>query len=224
MGISAKARRAPLRLTTGAYVLNTGIATFGVDDDASARLQSTVATYVPQANRLDPRTFSKVVAAGEVTLGTALLLPIVPTAAAGLALTAFGGSLLATRWRTPDATSAPAVTDAWLTGSGASLLLDALVSPAHDKRVEVSATLHEKAAAKRRFLRRARRRAAVGDKAHAAGEKLQDASERIVELRDEYQPVAAKKLKKARKQAKAARKQAQSKLQEAVEASPLSPS
>ena len=111
----------------------------------------------------------------------------------------------------------PGTTEAWMLGSGVSLLLDALTTPAHDKKVEVSARLHEKAAAKKRHLRRSRRRAAalaasaqLGDKARdasqRASERLQVAGEhlgeRAVELRDEYQPVAAKKLKKARKKAR----------------------
>lgn len=100
-----------------------------------------------------------------------------------------------------------------MAGSGVSLLLDSLTSPAHDKHVELSATVHEKAKAKKRQLRRTQRRAAalaasaqLGDKAHDAGERLQvaggKAGERIAELRDEYQPVAAKKLKKAKKKAR----------------------
>ena len=220
MGISTKARRAPLRLSTGAFILNSGLTKFGADDEASKRLQSSAAQFMPQLERVDPRTFAKALAAGEVTLGTALLLPVVPPAVAGAGLSAFAGSLLTMWWKTPGMhreaslrptpEGVPVAKDVWMLGSGVSLLLDALLSPAHDKHVEVSATVHEKAAAKRRHLRRARRRAQLGAKVHDAGERLQevagerlhDATERIVEMRDEYQPVATKKLKKARKQAR----------------------
>jgi ElaB/YqjD/DUF883 family membrane-anchored ribosome-binding protein len=215
MAISADLRRAPLRLTTGALVINSGISQFNADAEASAKLHQTASKYVPQLERLDPQVFSKMVAAGQLTVGAALLVPIVPSVAAGLGLSLLGGSLAATKWRT-DGMQTP-TEDVLLAGSGVSLLLDSLTSPAHDKHVEISATVQEKANAKKRQLRRSRRRAAalaasaqLGDKAHDAGERLQQvgekAGERIVELRDEYQPVAAKKLKKARKKA---RKQSQ---------------
>jgi uncharacterized membrane protein YphA (DoxX/SURF4 family) len=201
MEISANVRRAPLRLTTGAFVLNSGVSTFSATGEKTARLQSTAAKLVPQVERMDPRTFAKVLGAGEVTLGTALMLPVVPAAAAALGLTAFAASLLATRssnGQHTDSDGQPAVpnaTEVWMLGSGVSLLLDALTTPAHDKSVEVSAKLHEKAAAKKRHLRRSRRRA-------AAVEAMHDAGERVTELRDEYQPIAAKKLKKAKKKAR----------------------
>lgn len=220
MGISTTARRAPLRLSTGAFILNSGLTKFGADDETSKRLQSSAAQLMPRLERVDPRTFSKALAAGEVTLGTALLLPVIPPAVAGAGLSAFAGSVLTMWWKTPGMhreasirptpEGVPVAKDVWMLGSGVSLLLDALLSPAHDKHVEVSATVHEKAAAKRRRLRRARRRTALGARVHdagervqeAAGERLQDATDRMVELRDEYQPVAAKKLKQARKQAR----------------------
>lgn len=225
MGISTKARRAPLRLSTGAFILNSGLTKFGADDETSKRLQASAVQVMPQLERLDPRTFSKALAAGEVTLGAAILLPVVPPAVAGAALSTFAGTLLTMWWKTPGMhreasirptpEGVPVAKDVWMLGSGVSLLLDALLSPAHDKHVEVSATVHEKAAAKRRRLRRARRRAHLGTKVHdaggriqeAAGERLHDATERIVELRDEYQPVAAKKVKKARKRARKQSKQ-----------------
>ena len=225
MEISASVRRAPLRLSTGAFVVNSGIAAFSADNETTKRLQTTAARLMPQVEKMDPRTFAKVLGAGEVTLGAALILPVVPAAVAGLGLSAFAASLLATQRPTngqhADATSQPATpavpnaTEAWMLGAGVSLLLDALTTPAHDKTVEVSARLHEKAAAKKRHLRRSRRRAAalgavsaahLGDRATAAGERLLDAGERVgeraTELRDEYQPVAAKKLKKAKKKAR----------------------
>ena len=211
-------------------MLNSGVSTFTATDERTKRLQSTVATLVPQVERMDPRTFAKALGAGEVALGTALMLPVVPAAVAGLGLSAFAASLIATRRPSSNGQHAEAATDtttqavpnateAWMLGSGVSLLLDALTTPAHDKSVEMSARLHEKAAARKRHLRRSRRKAAalgalsaaeLGDKAHVAGERLQDVGERVgervIELRNEYQPVAAKKLKKAKKKA---RKQAQ---------------
>jgi hypothetical protein len=209
MEISANLRRAPLRLSTGAFVVNSGISTFNADDQAAKKLQANAARLVPQVERMDPRTFAKALAAGEVTLGAALMLPVVPAAVAGLGLSAFAASLLATQRPTngqhadgtsePPAPATPTATDAWMLGAGVSLLLDALTTPAHDKTVEVSAKLHEKAAARKRHSRRSRRRAAALEAMHDAGERV---GERVTELRDEYQPVATKKLKKAKKKAR----------------------
>jgi hypothetical protein len=205
--------------------LNSGLTKFGADDETAKRLQAAATAVMPQLERVDPRTFAKALAAGEVTLGTALLLPVIPPAVAGAGLTAFAGSLLTMWWRTPGMhkeaslrptpEGTPVAKDVWMLGSGVSLLLDALLSPAHDKHVEISATVHEKASARKRHLRRARRRAQIGQKVHEAGERLHDvageqlqhAAERAVELRDEYQPVAAKKLKKAKKTARKQSKQ-----------------
>jgi hypothetical protein len=240
MEISANLRRAPLRLTTGAFVLNSGISTFNGDGAKTSRLQTSAARLVPQVERMDPRTFTKVVGVGEVTLGAALMLPVVPAAVAGLGLSAFAASLLASQRPVngqhadtsdePATQPVPEATEAWMLGAGVSLLLDALTTPAHDKSVEVSAKLHEKAAAKKRHLRRSRRRAAalsavsaahLGDRAGAAGERLHDAGERlgerVIELRDEYQPVAAKKLKKAKKKARKQAKHAAAVARESAE-------
>lgn len=223
MAISADLRRAPLRLTTGALIINAGIAQFNADEESSRTLHQTAAQYVPQVGRMDPRVFSRSLAAGQLTLGAALLLPVVPTAAAGLGLSLLGASLAATKWRTPGMRTP--TEDVLMAGSGVSLLLDSLTSSAHDKHVEISATVQEKAKAKQRHHRRARRRAAalaasaqLGERAHDAGERLQEvgekAGERIVEWRDEYQPVAAKKLKKARKQARKTSRQVGKQLNE----------
>ncbi|MFL6088708.1 MAG: hypothetical protein ACJ71Z_01035 [Aeromicrobium sp.] len=220
MPISAKARRVPLRLTTGAFILNSGISKFSADDETAKQLQTTATALTPRFERIEPQTFAKALSVGEVALGAALLTPAVPTLVAGAGLSVFAGSLLTMWWRTPGmhAESSPRPTpqgvpiakDVWMLGSGVSLVIDALTTPAHDKRVELSATAHEKVAAKKRRLRSAAGRAQVGEKAHevgarlheAAEEYLQDAGERLAELRDEYQPVAAKKLKKAKKKAR----------------------
>lgn len=205
MGISTTARRAPLRVTTGAFILNSGLTKLSADDETSKQLQSMASALTPRVQQVTPQAFARTVAAGEITLGTALLLPLVPTAAAGLGLTAFAASLLTMWWRTPGMHEPDSVRptpggvtiakDVWMLGSGVSLVADSLTTPAHDKHVELSATVHEKVAAKRRGLRRARQRAALSERAH-------DVGERVVELRDEYQPIAEKKLKKARKQVK----------------------
>ena len=51
--------------------------------------------------RIPPERFVKLLAAGEIAVGSALLAPVVPSALAGAALTGFSGSLLAMYLRTP---------------------------------------------------------------------------------------------------------------------------
>lgn len=215
MGISAKTRRAPLRITTGAFILNSGLGKFGADDETAKYLHESAKRLSPQFERVSPQVFAKTLAVGEVALGTALLVPVVPPLAAGVGLTAFAGSLLTMWWRTPGMhhegsirpthAGIPVAKDVWMLGAGSSLVLDALSTPAHDKRVELTAMVQEKAAAKKRGLRRARRKAAVGEKVSVAGDRLQEgfheAGAYLADLRDEYQPVAAETLKKASQKA-----------------------
>jgi hypothetical protein len=49
-----------------------------------------------------PRRFVRLVCAGELALGTALLLPVIPTVVAGAALTAFSAGLLGLYLRVPE--------------------------------------------------------------------------------------------------------------------------
>jgi uncharacterized membrane protein YkgB len=55
----------------------------------------------PFLERIPPERFVKLLAAGEIAVGSALLAPVVPSALAGAALTGFSGSLLAMYLRTP---------------------------------------------------------------------------------------------------------------------------
>ncbi|HEY2691623.1 MAG TPA: hypothetical protein VGJ50_24535 [Streptosporangiaceae bacterium] len=93
------------------------------------------ATY-PVLNRIKPRDFVKLLSAGEIALGSALLLPVVPAAAAGAALTAFSAALLGIYARTPGMTKEDGIRpsqqgtalakDVWMLGIGLGLTLDAL--------------------------------------------------------------------------------------------------
>src|SRR5690348_5523219 len=51
MELSANVRRAPLRLTTGAFVVNSGVSTFTATDEQTKKLQSTAAKLIPQVER-----------------------------------------------------------------------------------------------------------------------------------------------------------------------------
>lgn len=154
MSISTDLRRAPLRLTTGALVINSGISRFTVSDETSATIQHTAARYVPQVERIKPDLFSKLLAAGQVAVGSALLLPIVPSYAAGLGASLLGGSLAAAKWRTHG--SRLSTDDLLMAGTGVSLLLDSLTASAHDRRVQKSMAQQQAAPKKAKRSRRLR--------------------------------------------------------------------
>ena len=192
MSIAAKIRRTPLRASAGAYILNAGLTKFHADEDTSKSLHELASGAFPPLDRLDHKTFVKVLSVAEISLGAAVLLPIVPTAVAGLGLTAFASSVLTMWWRTPGMHEGIRPTqdgtviakDVWMLGAGTALVLDALTEPAHDKTVAVSATAHEKVRARRRSARRARMRLAktAADSAHTIADRAHDAAERITNL------------------------------------------
>ena len=101
MAISAKARRLPGRLATGAFILNAGVGKWSADEETAARLHGMAVGTFPFLAKLKPRDFARLLAAGEMALGAAILLPVVPAALAGAGLTAFSASLLAIYVQTP---------------------------------------------------------------------------------------------------------------------------
>jgi uncharacterized membrane protein YphA (DoxX/SURF4 family) len=148
MSLSAKIRRAPARLVTGAYIVNSGLEKFRADEDIAKGTHGMAANAYPVFEKVDHKVFVKVLAAGEVTLGAALLLPIVPAAVAGVGLVAFSGGLLGMYWRTPHMhrENDPRPTqegiaiskDVWMLGIGTALVLDSVTDPVHTKRVQVT--------------------------------------------------------------------------------------
>jgi len=158
MSLTAKLRRAPLRISTGAYILNSGLGKFGADDETSKHLHAAASSTIPALAKVDPKKFAKGLAAAEVALGGALLLPIVPVGVAGLGLAAFSGAMLTMYWETPGmhaegsirptVQGSPIAKDVWMAGIATSLLVDAVTAPAHDKAIEVTATVAGKASAR----------------------------------------------------------------------------
>ena len=83
-----------------------------------------------------PADFVRLLAVSEITLGAALLLPVVPAAVAGAGLTAFSGGLLGLYARTPGLRKQgspfptqqgiPLAKDAWMMGIGLGLVIDDL--------------------------------------------------------------------------------------------------
>lgn len=136
MAISAMARRLPGRLATGAFILNSGLTKWSADEETAAGLHGMAVRTYPFLGRLKPRDFARLLSIGEITLGSALLLPVVPAAAAGAGLTAFGAGLIGLYARTegmrredgvrPTQQGIPLAKDAWLLGIGLGLVIDSL--------------------------------------------------------------------------------------------------
>ena len=132
-----KLRRAPLRLVTGAFILSSGLDKQKADEETAATLHGFASGTYPLLKSLEPAKFARLLSAGEIAVGSALLLPIVPAAVAGAALAGFSGGLLGLYLRTPgmrrgpkDLRSTPQglpiSKDIWMFGIGLSLLIDGL--------------------------------------------------------------------------------------------------
>ena len=134
--VRIKAREVPLRLGAGAFILNSGLAMLGHDDAAAAQTHRFAAGVYPGLGRVDPRLFVRALAAGELALGAALLVPVVPTGIAGAGLTAFSAGLLGLYLRTPGMRQEgslrpteqglPIAKDVWLLAIGLSFVIDDL--------------------------------------------------------------------------------------------------
>lgn len=124
---------APLRVATGAYILNSGITKLGADAATAEQLHGFASTAYPFLSGQQPASFTKKVAIAEIALGSALLTPKVPSAVAGLALAGFGAGLLGLYARVPglrqpgsirpSEAGVPIAKDVWLVGAGATLSL-----------------------------------------------------------------------------------------------------
>jgi uncharacterized membrane protein YphA (DoxX/SURF4 family) len=193
MSLSAKLRRAPARIVTGAFILNAGIGKLKGNDDTARAIHGMAAGAYPALEKVPPSPFLKALAVSEIALGSALLLPFAPAALTGLGLAGFSGSLLGMYWRTPGMhedgsirptpLGTPIAKDIWMLGIAASLLLDSALEPVHDKRIELT---HD---AKASTARRAAKATSTVRLARAKAETK-----------------AAKAARKADKQARAARK------------------
>lgn len=133
---SLKARHLPPRIATGAFILNAGMGKLSADEQTAAPLHSTAAATYPFLNKLKPTDFARLLAVSEITLGAALLLPVIPPAVAGAGLAAFSGGLLGLYARTPGMRKerspfptqqgTPLAKDVWMAGIGLGLIIDGL--------------------------------------------------------------------------------------------------
>ncbi len=127
-------RRAPERLATGAFILHAGWGKWHGTEQQATALHGTAANAFPALKAIPPAKFLRLLAASELAVGAALLMPLLPDSIAGAVLTGFSGSLLTMYWRTPAMRKpgsiwpTPAGTavskDVWMLGIGAGMLVE----------------------------------------------------------------------------------------------------
>lgn len=131
----------PLRVATGAFILNAGIGKLAAGADTAQALHGAASKAYPGlVGDMKPATFTRALAWTEIAVGATLLAPTVSSTVAGAALTGFGGSLVGMYLRTPSMTLAdgirpsqqgtPVAKDFWLVGAGLTLLTQGLAGTA----------------------------------------------------------------------------------------------
>ena len=78
MSLAAKIRRAPGRIATGAFILNSGLGKLRRTRRPPSSLHGMAAGAYPVLEKVPPKPFAKALAVGEVALGGALLRPARP--------------------------------------------------------------------------------------------------------------------------------------------------
>lgn len=131
-----KPRDFPGRIVTGTYILHEGLGKWNADDERAVRLHARASAAFPLFRPMAPRRFVKLLSVAEITTGSLLLIPLVPTALAGLVLTGFAGGLVSMYLRSPDLHQADSVwptsngvavsKDSWLLAMGVGMLVDSV--------------------------------------------------------------------------------------------------
>ena len=135
------ARSLPGRVTTGAFILHSGIEKWNGPSEQAEGVHAMAAGAFPLLKSIPSERFLKLLAAGEIVTGSLLLAPFVPNALAGAALTGFSGSLLTMYARTPALHRPGSVwptqagiavsKDVWMLGIGLGLLSDTVKRRVH---------------------------------------------------------------------------------------------
>lgn len=131
----------PLRVATGAFILNSGISKLGADEGTAQFLHGAgAATYPALFEDMKPKSFAQLLAYSEIAVGAALLAPTVSATAAGAALTGFGASMMGMYFKTPSMTLDDGIRpsqegiavakDVWLVGAGLTLLSQGVLGAA----------------------------------------------------------------------------------------------
>lgn len=134
MELAVRPHHMPSRLAAGAFILNSGLSKRHADEQTEQGLHAMAAGAYPFLGRMPAHRFVRLLSSTEIALGTALLTPLVPSAFAGAALTAFSSGLFGLYLRTPGThepgsprptqDGIPLAKDTWLLGIGLGLVTD----------------------------------------------------------------------------------------------------
>ena len=91
----------PLRVATGAYILNSGVSKQSLEGQAAEGLHGMAINAIPALKKIPPDQFARILSTGEIALGAALLIPFVPSALVGAALVGFSAGLVQLYLKTP---------------------------------------------------------------------------------------------------------------------------
>ena len=126
----------PLRIATGAYILNSGLSKQGLEGQAAEGVHGMAAGAIPALQKIPPEKFARLLSTGEIALGAALLIPFVPSALVGAALAGFSAGLVQLYLKTPGMRQPGSIKptpegiglakDVWLLGGGLTLFLGGL--------------------------------------------------------------------------------------------------
>lgn len=136
MRLPIEPRHVAPRLATGAFILSSGLSKRGAEEETAAQLHGMAKNTYPFLEKVRPAAFVRLLSAGEIVLGTALLLPVVPTGVAGAGLAAFSAGLLGLYLRTPGMREEGSLRptqqgigmakDVWMLGVGIGFVIDEL--------------------------------------------------------------------------------------------------
>ena len=148
--MATKLWHVPVRLATGAIIVDQGLQKLGADEDTAKWLHGQAVHAFPQLADMDPKDFVQLLSASEIALGAALLgIGIVPSGLAGLGLSAFAGSLTrlyltAPGTRREGTVAAPSqqgvglAKDSWMLAIGVALVLDSVLGSGRRRRKKTS--------------------------------------------------------------------------------------
>jgi len=132
-----RAWHVPVRLATGAFILNSGIQKLTkAEDEQKKAVHGMASSAYPAFEGMDANTFTLALGAGETALGGALLMPFVSSALAGVGLSAFSAGLVGLYLRTPSMREhgtlrpspqgIPVAKDVWMLAIGTGLVVDSV--------------------------------------------------------------------------------------------------
>ncbi|WP_433257571.1 hypothetical protein ACQPYK_20915 [Streptosporangium sp. CA-135522] len=137
MRFLARPHQLPARLAAGAFIMNSGLTLASSYRESAPHIHGMAATAYPFLKDMDAEEFTRWLAKGQIAVGAALLIPLVPSLLAGAALTAFAGGLVGLYLKTPGLRQEGSLRptqeglsfakDVWLLGIGAGLVAEELV-------------------------------------------------------------------------------------------------